>query len=961
VSADAARRSALAGFWRVSKEVYARVKSGPKQEFSYIGLILPVRSLFCQNPCYSEFNPNQNSQMNQPKTNRSRKVLILILFFASGALALTYQVVWSRMMIHIFGSTAIAVGTVLAAFMTGLAIGSLKIGPYADRSSNRLRLYAWLEIAIAVTALLSHLLLNLINPTQEVLFSLIGFSASNFGLIRFLMAFLLVLMPTVLMGATLPVLTSYLVDSRESVGVKLSTLYSVNTFGAVTGVLLTGFILIRAYGIHVPVYMAVFGNLIVGIIAWLISGRVRQPKHESAPASETVEVDSNISVPNSNPVMLRIILLGLALSGFTSFAYEIYWTRSLVFILGNSTYALTTMLSAFLTGIALGGYLIQFLIKRTRDGFALFGWIQVLLGIFSALALPLLFAISEPQSMSRYMLESSAAVSTYILTGFGIAFLVMLIPAILIGATFPLAGHLGVVDIDRTGTKIGKIYAINTAGNVLGALLPGIFLLNWLGIQKGIVSMAVLNALLGFTILFIRLIPSPRHLAWRLVLPVLVVLTALTVSRAPIQFQFPTEGESDTHHTLFYREGPSATTKVTYDTRSKNKNMSVDGIVIGGTGTVDFKQLLLAHLPKLLLKDVSRELSIGIGSGIMMGESLLHPGVEKITAVEIEPGVVEGAALFRSENHDALNNPRLEIKIDDIGNFLRTTAETFDVITADEKTADEYASNGFSYSLEYYELLKLHLEEDGLVAQWIPSTLPPEQYLMILNTFVSTFPHVQLWYFLPAYQRGPFNTILIGSIIEIPVSYDHMNEQFETNKIVFKSLKKYGLTSAEAVIPQYVADEEAIRRAVANAAINSLDHPRYEFYYPWDYAIENQSKFIKNHRFIAGLKSEAYADYLARLEEDKPVNPLLKKSLEAEFVYLSTFENYQKGMSLMSLYSMFDYVLSLAPFNDSLRSRIYSIYDHTALSQRDPRTRARLKRKADMLYVTGEDPFREDD
>jgi spermidine synthase len=294
-------------------------------------------------------------------------------------------------------------------------------------------------------------------------------------------------------------------------------------------------------------------------------------------------------------------------------------------------------------------------------------------------------------------------------------------------------------------------------------LLPGLILISWLGIQKGILCMAILNVSLGFIVLFMRLTRPPRHPLWRLVLPLVLILTTFSMSNAPLQFQFPSDGERDYFRTLFYREGPLATTKVYLNPDTMEKHISVDGIVIGGTGFAQYKQLLLAHLPKLLVENVSSELSVGMGSGILVGESALHPTVKKITAVEIEPSVIEGAEYFAQENHAALQNPRISVITDDIGNFLRTTSDTYQVITADEKTADEYASNGFSYSLEYYGLLRDHLAPGGMVAQWVPATLPPKQYQMVLKTFAQSFPQVQLWYFLPAYKRGPFNTILIGS------------------------------------------------------------------------------------------------------------------------------------------------------------------------------------------------------
>ena len=888
--------------------------------------------------------------MNYRKNEPIQRVLVLMLYFVSGAFALVYELVWSRLMMHVFGSTALALGTVLAAFMAGLAIGSWRIGKTADTSKNCLRLYAYLEIGLAAAALVSHLLLSRIGPAHLALYEAFGFSPAIFAGARFLLAFLLVMGPTLLMGATLPVLTRFLVNRRIMIGINLSTLYAINTAGAVTGVLVTGFFLIGRYGVHLPVYVAVAGNLLIGCVAWLLSRDT--PVIATDPIEPTVEAEKSPAVeyPALGPGTLRIILIGLGISGFTSFAYEIYWTRSLVFILGNSTYALTTMLSAFLTGIALGGYLVRFVIRHIKDSAVAFGGTQVLLGVFSAMALPLLFAVADPQSMNQYLLKTSDQALPLIFTSFGVAFLLMLIPATLIGASFPLVGQIIVKTPGKTGASVGKVYAVNTLGNVLGALLPGFVLLAWLGIQKGILAMAILNMALGFVVLFLRVIQAQWHPAWRYALPVTLAVTAYIITLAPLNFEFPSDGERDYFQTMFYREGPLATTKVYLNPRTDEKHMSVDGIVIGGTGFAQYKQLLLAHLPKLLLKDVSTELSVGLGSGILAGESALHARVESITAVEIEPSVVKGARFFSRENHDVLDNPRLKVVVDDIGNFLRTTSGRYQVITADEKTADEYASNGFSYSLEYYQLLKDHLEPQGLVAQWVPASLPPQQYRLVLNTFVNSFPNVQLWYFLPAYKRGPFNTILIGSLQPVDLDYEHINRELRENKTAFASLQPFGLTSAEAVLPHFVADETTISDAVRNAYLNTLDHPRYEFFYPWDYVIDRDKQIITNHALIRQLKLDAQPGFIASQESQAGGHSRLNQTLIAEDRYLAGFQQFLAGMSLNEQYRLFDGILSLAPWNDSLRARIFAQYTHIAMSQSNPNERARLLDRANSLY-----------
>ena len=888
--------------------------------------------------------------MDRAKTPDPPLAFVLLLFFFSGALALVYQVVWSRMMTHVFGSTAVAVGTVLAAFMSGMALGSWYIGRLADRSADRLRLYAWIEIGIAVAALASHLALDRMDAIYPALYRVVGESESLLTAVRFLAAFLLVMGPTVMMGATLPVLSRFLVTGRERIGARLALLYSVNTLGAVTGVLVTGFYLIGAFGLHVPVYAAAAGNLFIGLSAWIASGRPSKPVATAAPSGGTARSVGQGNRGAPGPVTLNIVLLGLGISGFTSFAYEIYWTRSLVFILGNSTYALTTMLSAFLTGIGLGSYLVRLVINRDVDRVAVFGWIQVMLGVFSALALPLLFSFDDPRSLSRSLGGVAEQATVLVLSSFGIAFLVMIVPAALIGATFPLVGDLAVRRINETGAGVGKVYAINTAGNVLGAILPGVLLLSWLGIQKGILSMAILNVGLGILVLSMRLLGPARHPAWRFILPMILGASVLVMSRTPTRFQFPSQGEQRRDQTLFYREGPLATTKVYLDPVNGEKTMSVDGISIGGTGNTEFKQLLLAHLPRLLLDDTARELSVGLGSGILAGESTLYQDLREITVVEIEPSVIEGAAWFREENHEILDDPRLRIVDDDIGNFLRISEGRYDVISADEKTADEYASNGFSYSLDYYELLRDHLTPGGLVAQWVPATLPPRQYRMILNTFASSFPYVQLWYFLPAKRLGPFNSVLVGSRQPVPIDVEDIRRRFAANREALASLAPYGLTSPEALLPHFVADERVIRDAVADASLNSLDYPRYEFYHPWEYATDKVKKVIENQAFILGLKRKAYVDFFSDLSSDVTDTDKLRQTFAAEFRYLEAFQQYLQGLSLEDNYRIFDSVLAQAPWNDSLRARIYAQYRYLASTQTDPSKRKRMTDRAEALY-----------
>ena len=309
-----------------------------------------------------------------------------------------------------------------------------------------------------------------------------------------------------------------------------------------------------------------------------------------------------------------------------------------------------------------------------------------------------------------------------------------------------------------------------------------------------------------------------------------------------------------------------------------------------------------------------------------------------------------GSTEFANENHAILEDQRLELVTDDISSFLRTTDRRWTAITADEKTADEYASNGFSYSVDYYRLLADHLVDGGVVVQWVPATLPPRQFRMILKSFSESFVHLQLWYFLPAYRRGPFNAVLVGSHEPVTLDYATVQARFERRGEALASLRPYGLTSATALLPHFVAGDADLRAAVADAPVNSLDHPRYEFYHPWDYAADRSGKMLANHDFLLELKRQAHGVYFEQVAATAPDLERLKRTFAAEFRYLEAFHMFLSGLSTSDHFRIFDRVLAGAPWNDSLRARIYSQYRFLAANEQDSELRRRYRARVEALY-----------
>jgi spermidine synthase len=882
------------------------------------------------------------------------RAVVYILFLLSGACGLVYEVVWSRVMTEIFGSTVLAVGTVLAAFMSGLALGSYFLGKQGDRSPNPLRLYAWLEFGVGLTALAAMALMDRTDALYLALYGAMGEEGPFLSIARFVFAFALVMIPTVLMGATLPVLSRFVITRLSIVGKGLSSLYAINTIGAVTGSLAAGFYLIRAVGIHRSVNLAVACNLGIGVLAWILARRhVPESPAASGPSTDHAGREDR-AVASADAGGHRMLLWVFGLSGFASFAYEIFWTRSLVHLMGNSTYAFTMMLAAFLSGIALGGFLIRFVVDRRAPGLRTFAWLQILIGVTSAAALPVLFWLVRSPALRDTLIELSNQVGMLILSHFVISLVVMLVPATLIGATFPLVGRIYVTDLRNTGADVGKVYAANTLGNVLGALAPGFVLLPLFGVQKGIVLMACLNAAIG---LFILLSRWKRAAVLRLAVPLAFVGCAVLLTRVTFGFQFPAEHQKVEDRVLYYREGLAGTTKVFQERNTGDKRMSVDGIVIGGTEFTDYKQQVLAHLPKLLLKEYDTELSVGLGSGILAGEALRHRGLERIVCVEIEPTVIEGAEYFTEENYGALESPRARVVLDDVGNFLRTTTEKYDIISADEKTADKYASNGFSYSRDYYALLREHLHPGGLVIQWIPNQLPPSQYRMVLRTFANAFPHTSLWYFPSVGKGAGMNTFVVGSLEEIPLDPDWMNRELDRDRGAFEGWREYGLTTAESLLAHYVADGNAVRAATEGVRENTLENPYYEFYSPREYSVPVNVRTLASHDFLVALRGENGLDDLStRLVG--PVSDRLAAASHAEDRFLVGLRQQIEGRPYPEFGSHFDVALGIAPWNDNLRCQIVSyLWNHAGVLYLDGDVRdalAFMQRAAHVYPANGE-------
>ena len=768
--------------------------------------------------------------------------LACTLFFGSGFAALIYELLWFRHLGFVFGNTVYAATTVLAAYMTGLALGAHLISKWVERVRRPVRLFGLLELGIGTYAVILAQLFVAVRLGYRWVSLHVTDSMPILTSIRFVLAFGLVLLPTMLMGATLPVLTRAFIRERADFGRKLGWLYGINTLGAVAGAVCAGFVLIPWLGLKGTNWSAVAVNFAVGCTAFLSGGISIGSRESSEPF-----------VPGYR--RRTVVFAAAGLAGMVALGFEVLWFRTLILVFGSTTYSFSAMLAVFLFGIGAGSFAFGRWVDRARQPIVVFALAEIGIGLCTVLAMRRFNA--QPEFLLQFLVDHGFVWSSMVTAEFLIALKMLLAPAVLMGLAFTAAAKSIPDTLGSPSMAVARLYVFNTVGCVAGSIIAGFVLLPLIGLEKSILTLAAVAVVIGIVLCAEPGLPA----RWKVLMAGsgVVVLLCGAFFRPVWNHQLLATGpyfsawtyvqngevilrqRLQSERLLLYKEGATATASVT-KTEDEELYFSMDGKVEADTtrrGMV--VQRMIGHLPMLFHPNPRRVMNLGLGAGVAFGALSCYP-VDHLEVVEIEPATKEVARLWAPRNHDVMSKSNVIVTINDGRNHLLCTPQVYDVITSDPF---EPVVSGAShlFTVEHFQQAKARLADDGIMCQWVPMyEMSKTDYLTILRSFVHVFPNSALFF-------TGLDTIMLGFKGDVHLDPSVVKRKFEIPE-VRQSLADVGFTSPAMILGMFVADMSKGAGFVGPGPLNTDDRPVIEFSTPKNairYTVDrNQEILLEN-------------------------------------------------------------------------------------------------------------------
>ncbi|SOY46744.1 putative Spermine synthase [Cupriavidus taiwanensis] len=736
-----------------------------------------------------------------------------LLLFASGTAGLVFQVLWIRQLALVVGVEVHAVTTAVSAFFGGLALGGWVFGRIADRHGDPLRLYAWLEIAVLVLGLGATLALARAAAPFAWL-------EDRAGLLAWALPLVLVMLPALAMGGTLPVLMRVPGSRPGRVGTHGGRLYAANTAGAIAGTLLAGFVLVPGLGILGSAMAAGVLNGGAALGAWLLARRAMGPSAAIGADAARAAADTAAGDVASG----RLALLLYAAAGGIALGYEVVWSQAIVQFLSTRTFAFTVVLATYLAGLASGSALAARHADRVRDPWGAFGLLVAAAGLVALLECVLLgeWLLRAQGGLSAWVQGLTASPLLAACARFALAALtVVFVPTLLLGAAFPFVLRVS-VDSRRIGAGVGSVVALNTLGGIAGTALAGFVLVPYLGLVRTLSLLAVAAAVVG--VVAVALGSGVRPAA-RWAVPMLGVLAVIAAALAPPDRLATLLARARGGELVFYEEGRGATVAVVEQASASNRfrRLYIQGVSNSGDAMTSQRYMRLQALLPLIVHNGAPKsaLVIGLGTGITAGATLAWPGLERRVVAELLPPVARAVPSFKG-NFGVATDPRVEIRLRDGRRELLQSPQRYDLITL-EPPPPSAAGVANLYSTDFYRLAATRLQSGGLVAQWLPlPTQNDADTRMLVRSFLDVFPHASLW------TTELHEMLLVGSMSPLALDLAQVRARFAQPEVA-AALQAVGVRSAAALLATWVTDRAGLDWYAADAPAVTDDRPRIEY------------------------------------------------------------------------------------------------------------------------------------
>lgn len=870
--------------------------------------------------------------------------VLMFLFWLSGLSVSISVIVWIRLFKSIFGNTYFVTNSVLLTFLFGLALGGYYFGKKIDKERNELKTYMKFELIIGVYLIFLLLIFPLLKPFYGLIYKHFGTQPVVPSLFIFLISFIFLITPSLLTGAAFPILSRFLIQSSNRVGREIGNLYGLVTLGAVFGCYLSGFIFFQIFGFrHTLVFAAILNLVIAGIVRFLLKQIEPTIELEAEFFDQKLKHLDPISIPES-PLLKRVLVAGIFVSGFLSISYLVIWLKSFIFITENSTYNHHIMLPVFFVGMSIGAFFYTRFLEKGYliYNFAIIEIIIGVLGIISIVLIPQFHALN----LSLYILLHNPVSWTWkALIYFYDASMILILPAILIGMTIPMGCKIYLTNFEERGKKIGFIYSVQAFGAILGLTVTALVLLPSVGIQKSIIFLAFINFSIGLIILLLATFRYGNILRTSIVFGLVTVIFGVSIIIPPNMIFELFKNSQNGKKVLYIEEDINSTVTIHQDVSPNHYTLASNGITVTET-TRDWVtiQRFHGHLPLLLHSKPDTVLTIGFRDGETIRSVLLHR-VTHVDCIEKTPKIITASSLINGNRYDLVSNPKLNVLTTDRTNYIATAHNKYDIILNDV-VHPAFMGNGDIFNFGFFRSCKEKLKPGGMMSCVIPLfKMSIEEIKIIINTFHTVFPSTSLWYNNNCLNRFAF---LIGSknpefIINYNQIYNRLNDPG-----ILVNLTEIGMDNTYEFLDSFIMGPKTINHLIEGVRLNRDNLPHLEFSTPK--TADSPSNWNQALQLLANYR-ESVSPYLVNvdstLEQREFVRLVMENYFQSTELVFSAL-GYELSGKVDRALEVYRQVYMMNRFDRGAKRYLDSYYDSLLIDS--PKTPAELINNATIYY-----------